>query len=75
MQNYELREAMVAVSRDEDGHTKIITLPAGAVLTVERITLQSGLVDAQWDDRTVSVFIQDLKTRSGLVQAAGVVLR
>jgi hypothetical protein len=70
MQTYELREAMMAVSRGEDGQTHLITLPVGAVLTVERITLQSGLVDAQWEDQTVSVFIQDLKARAGLVRKA-----
>jgi len=72
MQTYELRETMMAVSREEDGQTHLITLPVSAVLTVERITLQSGLVDAQWEDQTVSVFIQDLTSRAGLVgKAAG----
>jgi hypothetical protein len=73
MQTFELREAMMAVSREVDGHTHLITLPVGAVLTVDRIPLQSGLVDAQWEDQTVSVFVQDLKARGSLVRrAAGV---
>jgi hypothetical protein len=63
----------MAVCREAGGHTKLVTVPAGAVLAVATNTLQSGLVDAQWEDQTVSVFVQDLKVRAGLVRnAAGV---
>ena len=70
MQTFELREAMMGVSRGGNGQTQLVTLPVGAVLTVETITLQSGLVDAQWEDQTVSVFVQDLKSRGTLVLKA-----
>jgi hypothetical protein len=72
MQTFELREAMMAVSRASDGHPNLVTLTTGAVLTVavSTIPLQSGLVDAQWEDQTVSVFVQDLKARGNLVLKA-----
>lgn len=47
-----------------------MTLPAGSVLVIESVTLQSGLVDARSEDQTVSVFAQDLKVRAGLVRKA-----
>ena len=63
----------MAVCREAGGQTRLITLPAGSVLVVESVTLQSGLVDAQWEDQTVSVFVQDLKVRAGFVlKAVGV---
>jgi hypothetical protein len=63
MHTYQLRVAIVGVSRDADATMKIITIPIGAVLTIATIRLESGLVDAAWHDQTVSVFVQDLKTR------------
>jgi hypothetical protein len=69
MNLYKLRETMVGVSRDLDGHMKIVTLPVDAVLKVATIPLQSGMVDARWEDQTVSVFAQDLKARADLLQA------
>ena len=48
---------------------KVITLPVGAVLTITTITLESGLVDATWNGQTVSVFVQDLKSRGELIWA------
>ena len=62
---------MVAVSRDTGGHMRIVTLPAGALLVVATITLQSGLVDATWEGQIVSVFAQDLKARADLIQTKG----
>lgn len=60
---------MVAVSRDDGGHMKIVTLPVDAVLKVATISLQSGMVDVRWEDQTVSVFAQDLKARADLLEA------
>lgn len=68
MYTYQLRVAIVGVSRDADAPMKVITVPVGAVLTIARITLQSGLVDATWDGQTVSVFVQDLKARGDLIR-------
>lgn len=63
--------AIVGVSRDAEATMKIITVPVGAVLTIATITLESGLVDATWDGQTVSVFVQDLNTRSDLIRTTG----
>jgi hypothetical protein len=70
MNTYQLREAMVGLHRDLDGQTHVITLQTSSLLTVTRnaLRLQSGLVDALWEDRTVSVFIQDLKARGDLIR-------
>lgn len=57
---------MVAVSVSAAGDRNIVTVPAGAVLSIEAEAMnrQSGLVFAKWEDQTVSVFIQDLRARS-----------
>ena len=68
MYTYQLRVAIVEVSRDDDGPVKVITVPVGAVLTIATITLESGLVDATWNGQTVSVFVQDLKVRGDLIR-------
>jgi hypothetical protein len=68
MHTYRLRLAIVGVSRDADATMKIITIPAGAMLMIATITLESGLVDATWDGQTVSVFVQDLKARGDLIR-------
>ncbi|HYL72735.1 MAG TPA: hypothetical protein VEU96_00940 [Bryobacteraceae bacterium] len=73
MNQYKLRETMVGVSRDVNGQMKIVTLPVGAVLKVDTISLQSGMVNAQWEDQTVSVFAQDLKARGDFLQTAAAV--
>ena len=66
MQKYQLREAIVAVSHDPDGHTKLITLAAGTVLTVKNAVSAAGLVDAESQGQAISVFIQDLQARAEL---------
>jgi len=75
MHTYRLREAMVGVCRDADKGVRTITLPAGAVLKIPKIAFQSGvqsnMVDAQWEDHTISVFVEDLKTRGDPVPQAG----
>jgi hypothetical protein len=69
MYTYQLRVAIVGVSRDADAPMKVITVPVGSLLTVATVTLESGLVDATWDGQTVSVFVQDLKARGDLIRA------
>jgi hypothetical protein len=66
MQNYRLREAIVAESRDGNGHMKLITLPTGSVLTLKENTREAGLVDATWQSHAVLVFVQDLRARADL---------
>ena len=68
MYTYQLRAAIVGVCRDVDAPMKVITIPAGAVLTVATVTLESGLVDAAWNGQTISVFVQDLKSRGDLIR-------
>jgi hypothetical protein len=68
MYTYQLRLAMVGVSRDDDAPMRVITVPVGAVLTIAAITLESGLVDATWDGDVISVFVQDLKVRGDLIR-------
>jgi hypothetical protein len=68
MYTYQLRAAIVGVCRDADAPMRVITIPAGAVLTIATIMLESGLVDAAWDGQTVSVFVQDLKARGDLIR-------
>jgi hypothetical protein len=68
MHTYQLRVAIVGVSRNTDATMKVITVPVGAVLTIATITLESGLVEAAWDGQTVSVFVQDLKARGDLIR-------
>jgi hypothetical protein len=69
MSTYQLCVAIAGVSRDADAIMKVITVPVGAVLTIATITLESGLVDATWNGQTVSVFVQDLKSRGELIWA------
>jgi hypothetical protein len=68
MQNYRLREAMVGVSRDADGHMQIMTLPVGAELAIATVTLESGLVETRWANQTIAIFVQDLKARADLIR-------
>ena len=72
MHRYQVRESMVVVSRNFGAAMKIATLPVGAVLVVpvNTVQLQSGLIEATWEEQTVSVFIQDLKERADLVREA-----
>ena len=42
MYTYQLRVAIVGVSRDSDAAMKIITIPVGAVLMIATITLGAG---------------------------------
>jgi hypothetical protein len=51
---------------------KVITIPMGAELRVATITLQAGMLNATWDGKPVSVFVQDLMARSEMVKSADV---
>ena len=69
MRRYQLREAIVAVSREADGHMRIFTLAAGSVVTVDGSTRESGLVDAVCRDQTIAVFLEDLRERADITEA------
>ena len=69
IRRYQLREAIVAVSREADGHMRIFTLAAGSALTLSDTTSEAGLVDAVCGDHVIGVFLEDLKARADLAEA------
>jgi len=74
---YELVEPVSAVANDSEG-TRIIHIPRGVVLEIPDSEKASGLVDAVLakpvlvesvdEGARVSVFIQDVRQRSKLIQ-------
>lgn len=71
MLSYKLRLGMIAVNRSaEQGEARIICIPADALLEISGSKLDSGLVDASWNGKTVSIFAQDLQARGDLVLRA-----
>jgi hypothetical protein len=51
-----------------DGKQKLVTIPAGSVVTVTEVPSQdTGLVAVEWESRVVKVFAVDMKDRSALV--------
>ena len=66
MRRYQLREAIVAVSRQADGNMRIFKLAAGSVVALSDSTGEAGLVDAVCGDHVIAVFVEDLKARADL---------
>ena len=64
---YRLREAITGVFGVPKGGMQIITIPAHTVLQVPDEPHRFGIVEVQWDGRTVGVFMQDLRTRAEVV--------
>ena len=69
MRRYRLREAIVAVSREADGHMRIFTLAAGSVVALGETTCEAGLVDAVCSDQAIAVFLEDLRARADITEA------
>jgi len=67
---YQLREAIVALSPREETGVRIVTIPLGSVLRLKGKSEEPGLVDVVWQERQLSVFLQDLESRGALVHRA-----
>ena len=67
---YKLREAIVAVHGVPEGGMRLITIPAGSVLQLPDGHHRFGIPEVLWEDQKVGVFLQDVKKRADLVDAA-----
>jgi hypothetical protein len=70
MQTYKLHTVLTGVTRDSEGNIKVIIIPVGAVIRFAPIAIQVGMVNATWDGKAISVFIQDVVMRAELASSA-----
>lgn len=69
MPKYKLKLPIMDVIPKVEG-LRLITIPAGAVLLLFGKPNVSGLVDAQWDALSVSVYLRDLIANGELIKEA-----
>ena len=69
-QRFRLKTLLHAIS-DDGQHRTITDLPAGAILTaVQEITALDRLVEVRWQDQSVYVFAEDLRSRADHLESA-----
>ena len=64
--SYRMKDPTLAIS-EADGSKKMLTVPAGTVITVDHPTGEPDLVDVLWNGRHVLMFATDLKLRGEMV--------
>ena len=70
---YRLKQAMVALSKDEHDRMKIVTLKAGTVVRTRKAgpaLPETGLIDIKINGDTLAAFRQDLESRGERIEAA-----
>lgn len=55
-----------------DGRMQFVTVPAGAVLQIVGKPQQSGLVEVNYNDRVVAMFLRDIEDRGERVSGTAV---
>ena len=66
---YRLRTATVAFIQEAD-RSIAITIPSGTILTVpDRLANATPLVKAEWDGKSIQIFVVDLRDRGELINA------
>lgn len=61
---YKLNDPMMAViQRAPGGESKLLTIPAGAILRLAEEAPSHGLVNATWEGHVIHVFVEDLESR------------
>ena len=73
MQTYRLNTALSAILQDEAG-MRIVSLAAGTIVYTPTVAPEPpgpGLVNVTVDRKLVSVFMEDLETRSDLIEESG----
>lgn len=65
---YRLKSPIVGVAHSPTG-MHIIHVAPGAILAIPDTNQQAGMVDTQYDGRTVEVFLEDLKERAEPAEA------
>lgn len=63
VQKFRLVSSLIAVEQSSGG-LRIISLGPGAVLKTGELDGRSGLIEVVFENRTVSVFVQDLRDRA-----------
>jgi hypothetical protein len=72
VQRYLLKSPTMAVERGgQDGRMQFVTVPTGAALRIVGDVQSSGLVDVQFEDRVVAMFLQDICDRGEKILVAG----
>ena len=66
--SYRLSASTLAVIYSA-GQRLPVTIPAGAVVTIEGNEGQIGLVEVEWGGRVVTIFAEDLHERGELVRS------
>ena len=70
---YKLKQAMVAISKDDHDKMKIVTLDAGIVVRTQKAgpaLPETGLIDIKINGDTLAAFRQDLEARGERIEAA-----
>jgi hypothetical protein len=75
IERFRLREAITAIHKEGTPHG-FVTVPTGSIVTVAE-SIKDGkspdsLVDIQWDQQVISVFLRDLRDRGEQVNENGV---
>jgi hypothetical protein len=68
---YKLKSPIVGIERSDAG-MHITQIASGATLKFADASRESGIVEIEYRDRRVGVFVQDLRERSEQVSGEGV---
>jgi hypothetical protein len=70
MEVYRLKEGILAVKLDSDGHGQLTTLSPGCVIRLGNNTPLRGFIEVICDGQSLSVFREDLEDKGAKVTEA-----
>jgi hypothetical protein len=61
---YVVHTNITAIKYRQDGGSRFVTIPRGAVITVKGILKQFGVIEIHYEGETLSVFSRDIGERT-----------
>ncbi len=61
---YRVISSFIGIRQGDDGAYRLITIPGNARISIRGPVLQSGLVDVEFDDQLIAVFMRDIEERT-----------
>jgi len=61
---YRVISSFIGIKQGDDGGCRLITIPGNAKISIRGPVLQSGLVDVEFENELIAVFMRDIDERT-----------
>ena len=61
---YRVISSFIGIKRADDGAYRLITIPGNTRISIRGPVLESGLVDVEFENQVIAVFMRDIEERT-----------